>query len=185
MKTKKFSLNVILTSVFEIIVGILLLVNPLNFTAGILTVLGIVLCILGVKSIVTYFRTDADEAAGGNQFLFGLIMLLTGGFCAIKTHWIIASFPILTVVYGVVILLTGLGKLQTTVDMLRLKRKHWYFAGISAVLSLICAVIVLMNPFSSTAVLWMFTGITLIVEAVLDIITVIFSKPVPEQSAEE
>lgn len=185
MKTNKFCLNGILTSVFEIIIGILLLINPVNFTAGIITVIGIVLCVLGIKSIVTYFRTEAAEAARSNQLLIGLFLLLAGGFSAIKAHWIIASFPVLTVIYGVVILLTGLGKLQTTVDMLRLKRSRWYFAAISAALSLICAVVILMNPFNSTAVLWMFTGITLIVEAVLDIITVIFSKPAPEQEDEE
>lgn len=176
MKAKKFRLSGILTSIFEIVVGILLLINPVDFTAGIITVLGIVLCILGIRSIVTYFRMDAVLAARGNHFLIGLFCLLVGGFFVLDSLWIVASFPLLTVIYGVLILLTGLAKLQTTVDMLRLKRSRWYLAGISAAISLICAVVILMNPFRSTTVLWRFTGITLIVEAIFDVITSIFSK---------
>ena len=48
--------------------------------------------------------------------------------------------------------------------------------GLSAALTIVCAVIILYNPFSSTAVLWTFIAITLIVEAVVDVIATIFAK---------
>lgn len=60
--------------------------------------------------------------------------------------------------------------------MLRLKHKYWFFALISAALSLILAVMIIANPFSSTAAMWVFIGVSMIVEAVMDVVTIIFEK---------
>ena len=57
--------------------------------------------------------------------------------------------------------------------MVRAKEKKWFLPIISAILSIACAAVILANPFASTTVLWMFTGITLIAEAILDIVTLI------------
>lgn len=37
--------------------------------------------------------------------------------------------------------------------------------------SIICAIVILNNPFTSTTVVWVFTGASLIVEGIFDIIT--------------
>lgn len=186
MKTKNQTLNAVLTGLFEALVGVLLLLNPVGFTSGILIAAGIVLGLLGLKSLIVYFFQKPEEAAASHGLLNGLVCVLLGLFLVFKSHWILVTFPLLTVVYGVVVLLTGLGKLQAAVDMLRLKRGRWYLAMLGALLSIACAAVILMNPFGSTAALWMFTGISLIVEAVLDLITAIFgkSKKVEEAPAE-
>jgi len=43
-------------------VGILLLVNPIGFTVWIFIVLGIVLLVVGLMEIVSYFRTELVSA---------------------------------------------------------------------------------------------------------------------------
>ncbi len=175
VKTLKNNLNVILLCLFEIVIGVLLLINPIGFTIGTIITTGIVLLIIGLISVIKYFRAEAKEAATGQYLLKGLVELLFGAFCIFKSNWFVVTFPALTLIYGVVILVTGLGKVQITVDMIRAKNKKWFLAAISALLSVSCAVVILNNPFTSTAVLWMFTGITLIIEAVFDIITLIVS----------
>lgn len=50
----------------------------------------------------------------------------------------------------------------------------WFIALIGAALSVLFAVLVLANPFSSTIILWNFIAIWLIIEAVMDILTFIF-----------
>lgn len=169
------NMNGILLCLFEIVVGILLLIDPLGFTTGIITTAGIVLLIIGLITVIKYFRTEADEASTGQYLVKGLVALLAGAFCTFKSHWFIVTFPALTIIYGIVVLITGLGKVQLTFDMIRKKNKKWFLAIISALLSIICAVVILNNPFTSTTVLWIFTGITLIVESVIDIITLIVS----------
>ena len=101
--------------------------------------------------------------------------MLSGAFCVFKSHWFIVTFPALTILYGIVVLVTGLGKIQLTFDLIRKKHKKWFLAAISAVLSIVCAVVILNNPFTSTTVLWMFTGISLIAESIIDVITWIVS----------
>lgn len=175
MKTLKNSMGGIALCLFEIIVGILLLINPIGFTTGIITGAGILLLFLGIGCVIQYFRTEAELAATGQYLVKGLIALLAGVFCICKAQWFIVTFPALTIIYGIAVLIAGLGKVQLTVDMLRRKSKKWFLAIISAVLSIACAAVILNNPFTSTAVLWMFTGVTLIVESLIDLVTCIFN----------
>ncbi len=163
-------------SFVEILIGILLLINPIGFTSGIIITLGIVMVIMGFVQIISYFRTDAEEAAGGGKLTKGILFAVLGLFCTFKSGWFIATFPIITVLYGVLILIAGVSKLQKAVDMARVKQNYWFVALISALLTLLFAILILANPFASTAVLWSFIGITLIVEAVMDVVTFIFAK---------
>ncbi len=160
----------------EIVIGVLLLIDPVGFTNTIIILLGVLLAIVGVKNIITYFRTDPETAVWQNSLASGL--LLTGGglFCIFKSEWFFAAFPLLTVFYGVLILLSGISKIQWAVDLLRSKQKYWFVALLGAILSIVFAVIILRNPFTSTAALWMFIGISLIVEAVADVLSFIFGR---------
>ncbi len=170
------SMGNILTCIAEIIIGVLLLINPVGFTAGIIMTLGIILAVMGISNIVGYFRTAAEEAAQGSGLVKGLLLVGGAFVCLFKTQWLIAAFPLITVFYGILILITGVSKLQLGVDLLRLKQKYWYVALIGAVLSVIFAAVILMNPFTSTGVLWTFIAVSLIVEAIMDILTFIFGK---------
>ena len=179
----KRSLSTMAMSLVEILIGILLLVDPVGFTSGILVAFGIVLILMGIGTAVKYFRTEPEEAAVRQSLAKGILLLLAGAFCACNPHWFIATFPVLTLVYGVVILITGITKLQWTVDMIRMKRSKWFWAAISAAISILCGITIITSPFSTTAVLWMFIGISLIVEAVLDMIGSIFGNREKQESA--
>ena len=97
MKTIKENTLGFIVCLFEIIVGILLLVSPIGFTSGIIITAGILLCILGIKSVIKYFRTNISEAIKGQQLFKGAVFLIAGLFCIIKSNWFVATFPLLTV----------------------------------------------------------------------------------------
>ena len=85
-------------------------------------------------------------------------------------------------------LVSGVSKIQTMVDMLRLQNNKWIWAGINAVVSIICAIVILWSPFASTVMLWIFAGVSLIIEAVLDIVTIFLAyigKKVVKEIIEE
>lgn len=176
MKTLKENASGIVMCLFELVVGILLLVNPIGFTSGIITAFGIVLAIVGLGSCIKYFRAEPAEAAKSQLLAKGLIALLAGCFCVFRSEWFVVTFPVLTLIYGVVILITGLAKVQWMVDILRLKKQKWFLAAISAVISIICGAVIISSPFNSTAVLWMFTGISLIAEAVFDVVALLLGS---------
>ncbi len=166
----------ILMALGEILVGILLLIDPLGFTAGIITGIGILLIVLGTIEVLAYFKEEPAEAVKGQKLTKGLCALIGGAFCIFKSDWFIVTFPLLTIVYGIGILLTGITKVQWAVDMLRMKIRLWYYAAVSAAVTLVVAVVILMNPFATTAVLWTFIAVALIVEAVVDILAMIFAE---------
>ena len=158
----------ILMCVLEILVGVLLLVDPTGFTSAIIIAAGAALILYGVICIVRYFRADAAEGALRQSLFKGLLLLLGGLFCVLRSRWFVATFPLLTILYGIGLLISGVGKIQWMADMIRFGRKRWYLPAISAVLSLIFAAIILCSP----TALWSFLGIVLIVEAVFDIVAI-------------
>jgi len=162
-------------SLLELLVGILLLVDPVAFTGGIIVALGAVLMVAGVVNVIRYFRTEPVEAAISKSLAKGLMELLGGAFCAFRSQWFLATFPVLTLIYGVVILVAGLNKLQWMMDSIRVKRRGWLLVALSAVISLVCGVMIIMNPFGSTSVIWIVIAVSLIVEALIDIVTTFIS----------
>lgn len=176
MKMKSIRIAGLILSLCEIVIGVLLLINPVGFTVGIVTFLGIVLLLAGIANVIQYFRSEPAAAAIERNLANGLIEILVGIFCVTKSGWFIATFPVFTVIYGVLTLVTGITKIQWTVDMVRVKVKKWGWLAADAVITILCAAVILCNPFSTTAILWMFVAISLIVEAVIDVIALIFAK---------
>ena len=135
-----------------------------------------ILCTTVFVCIIKYFRAEPEEAAKSQNLLKGLIALLAGLFCALRSEWFVVTFPVITLIYGLVILITGLGKIQWTVDILRQKKPKWFLCGLSALVSTVCGLVIIAAPFTTTAVLWMFTGISLIVDACFDIPALILTN---------
>lgn len=160
----------------EFLIGVLLLINPIGFTSTVLIALGILLVVMGATRLVGYFRNIPEVAAQGGGLVTGLLFVMAGLFCIFRWEWFVVTFPILTVVYGVLTLANGLNKLQWAVDALRLHRQYWYVAMIGAVLTLIFGGLIVFNPFTTTAVLWTFIAVSLIVEAALDILSFVFGR---------
>lgn len=176
MKSTSKLVNVLM-AICEVAAGVLLLINPVSFTKVILIVLGGIFVIMGVVSAVQYFRATPLRAAAGKGLVRGCVEIAFGVFCIVRSNWFLATFPVLTVIYGVVTLVSGFTKLQWTVDMIRMKMRKWGLAALSAVVTILCAMVILGNPFASSTVLWMFIGIALIVEAVADLIAAILMRP--------
>lgn len=176
MKFLKINPGGIVGCLLEILVGVLLLMDPVGFTSGIIIGAGGVLMAAGLVSVAKYFRTEPEEAAKGQMLVKGLVALLAGAFCARKSEWFVVTFPVMTLIYGVVILLTGLAKIQWMVDALRMKKDKWVWAGVSALLSIVCGAVIITSPFGSAAALWLFTGVSLIVEAVFDAAALFFGE---------
>lgn len=101
---------------------------------------------------------------------------MLGLFCITKSEWFLVTFPVLTVFYGILTLVSGVSKVQWAVDMLRTRQKYWFVEVIGAVLTIVCAVLILTNPFASTDVLWTFIGITMIAEAVVDVAAFVLGR---------
>ncbi len=168
----------------EVAVGVVLLTNPEGFTKLTVTALGILFCVLGALSAIRYFSEDPEEAALSQELTRGLIALSLGIFLVYKSDWIVRSFMPITVFYGIAALLTGIMKLQWTVDMIRLHRGMWQTTGVAAVLSIAIAIVVFVSPFRVRDTLWTFTAIALIITGVVDGVSALLSQREPRYTIE-
>lgn len=168
MKFIKENLNALLTILFLVLIGILLLVNPATFGVTIIKVAGVLFAALGVFDLVKYFRAAPAEAAKGQGFSSGVTMVSIGCFCFFGSGWFKDAFPVLAVLYGLFQILIGFRKSQRMVDALRMKQPLWYLRAISAGITLLFGFIIVLNPGMTFMSIWVFTGLTLIIEGVFD-----------------
>ena len=176
MNIIKRSLSSIAMILAELLVGVLLLVDPVRLTQGIIVAFGAVLMLWGLFCVIKYFRTEAEAAAEEHAFVRGAALLLAGTLCAFCSDRFVEAFPVLTSLYGIVTLMGSMVKLQWTLDIIRLKRRIWLPAAASALVSAVCGILVIADPFTTITVLWTFTGISLIVEGALDLIAMLFGN---------
>lgn len=162
----------IITCILEIVVGVLLLINPIGFTSGIIIGSGVAMCLGGLLSIVRYFMMKPEVAAQRQLLFKGLLGVMAGAVCIVKYDWFLSAFPLLTVLYAVAMLILAAAKLQRMADMRRMHLPRWYMPGISAALAAVLAAIILINPFGAVAAVWTFVAVSLIAEAIVEIVTI-------------
>lgn len=179
MKLIKEGSRSLIAAAAELTVGVLLLLNPAGFTSGIVIGLGVLLIASGLIAAAQYFAAKPEEAARQQGLSKGLVLVIIGAFCALYADALIALFPLLTMFYGLLLLILSAAKVQVAVDMLRLKRPNWQWAAGSALVSVLLSAVVLINPFETTAVVFMLMAIALITEAVLDVLAVFFKRRTP------
>lgn len=165
----------IVFSIAEILVGVLLLIDPVGFTSGVVIALGAVVLAMGLWNILSYFRRPVQAAFTDWRLGRGLLMALCGLFFITNSRWVLGVLPALFTVYGLIMLVAGVMKLQHVADLKRLGRPKWYLAGLSALAYILIAVVILLNPFGTAMAVWNFVGLSMIFSAVLDLITLIMA----------
>ena len=149
----------------EIIVGILLLLDPHAFISYILIIAGAFIGISGVISLIKYFASKPEESEKGG-LTSALVSLTIGAFLIIKngiaTEWI----TIITIVFGAAILYTGYQKLEKAVDKMR-NKQYFLVSLISALVTVIFAILIIFVI--PDKAIWLFIGISLVVEAAIDL----------------
>ena len=85
----------IIASALEIVIGILLLIDPEAFTKGIVIVLGVLLCAMGIFNIVRYFRRPVQVLGSDWALSRGVLMILAGVLCVFNSQWLLDALPAL------------------------------------------------------------------------------------------
>lgn len=165
----KTRMGSIILCALQILVGILLLIDPLGFTGTIIIGAGVVLILAGIFSGVKYFMSRPEVGAAGQLLFRALLLGMAGLLCVTQYQSIQTTFPLLTVIYAGWMLVLAAMKVQKMADMIRLQVGPWYMPGIAAALAAVLAIIILINPFGAANTVWMFVGISLIAESIVDL----------------
>lgn len=181
MKALKENFSIILIGIAELVVGILLIIDPKNFTDGIIITLGLALNVFGVLAIIKYFRSKPEEAALGQQLFKGLMFISVGLFCVLNFSWFTEFNEIMSLIYGAALFLIGLSKIQWASDILRLKKGSCLYPALGAALSIILGIIIIANPFGEG--LTTFTSIALIAGGAYDFFALIYGSILNKKAA--
>ncbi len=112
------------------------------------------------------------------QLLFkGLLLIILGVLCVTQYGVLLAALPFVTWVYAIAMLILAAYKVQCTVDILRLSGIRWYFrAEYPRRWRFVLALFILLNPNTAMNIVWGFMGVSIILEAGLEIATIILLK---------
>ena len=171
---KKISVSLML-AVCELLLGILLLINSVGLTSFVIVALGVLLLLLGALHLFQYIRLPREDAAETWKLASGVGLLAIGISIIANQPWMVEMMGTLTTLYGIIVLAAAFMKLQIAVDALRGKRPFWYLMAISFVVTAVLVTLLFIGVFAETVV-WIVTGIALIVLAVLDAVYFILGR---------
>lgn len=166
-----FIKSTIITSLFLLALGLLLIFNSSATIMMVSYVIGAVLIALGVLAIINFLRSKNDTYH--LDIVYGIVTIILG-ILVIQNPKVIGS--IIPFVVGVGILINSGTKLKYALDLRENKKEVWKYTLIVAIISAIFGAILVFNPFKTSKVIVEIIGIFISIYALLDIISTIVIK---------
>lgn len=161
--------GIVLRSIVMAAVGIMLLLYPEMAQNTIAYIIAAVFVINGIIHIVGYFRNTSKTEDGLNSYSSGLVVgILCIVFAVLISKVLIRIIPI---VLGLIVLFSGLVKLQQAVEIIRMKRDGWMGIMIMSVITIIAGLLAVFNPFKTGSLLLRIIGAGLLFGGITDLIS--------------
>lgn len=152
-----------------ILLGLLFILTPQTSADVICYVAGILLLASGIAAVISYLASG--RLFGSYALVSGIVLLVCGVFCLLRPEIIQG---LLTVLFGVFLVIDGMMTLQDGVDCARARLAGWWVPALLSAVTIALGCVVLFGKFDSIMLL---AGISLIVDGVFDlIVTFAFSK---------
>lgn len=168
---KEVKWEALLKGIFYIVLGVTALLISEQMVKGLGYLMGIVLILAGAVSMIGYLLRDARQNYYHDEFAYGLLCIVLGCLVLYKVELIISMVPFLL---GLLVLISGITKLQDVIDMKRLECGNWIGMLIVAILNLLLGVVLILNPFDAALVLFKMLGIGLILSGITDTLVSIY-----------
>ncbi len=168
---KSLRWNALLGAALYIAVGLVCLILPDQMLMTLGKILGWSGIAAGVLYIIAYLVRDARENYFRNDFLHGMIAI-TGGVVILRNLDIIIG--LIPVLFGALVAVSGGMKLQTAIDLKRMKMGNWVAELVLALVVLIFGIVLVANPFKAMTTLLKLIGVGLIIGGVTDLISALY-----------
>ena len=180
--------KITLSNLFEILILTVLIYEVLLWVkstrAGVLLrggmiivgfyLLAAMLLAIGVVSLINYLRKDISGIIYRYDLVVGLCAILGGILVIVKVDKLTDLIP---AVLGFLVTMSGIMKMQNSVDMLRLGHGTWHVAFAMAIVNIVAGIVLLMNPFEAAQILIMCLGIALVYSGITDLyVTISISR---------
>lgn len=167
VEIKKVIWPSLISSIFLLLLGLLLFFKSGATLIGISYLVGGVLIALGVIAIINFLRNSSKDIFVELNIVYGIVSIVAGIFLVTVPEFIGSIIPI---VVGIAVIISSSFKIQQALVLKNLGSKYFAPSIIMAIMCLICGVVILFNPFTSAVVVTQIIGLFMIIYAVLDII---------------
>ena len=166
---KKFLKSSIITSIILMMLGILLIFQSETTIMMISYIIGGVLVAVGALALIRYVKSGESPAIRNELDIIYGIVTIVFGVIIIRNYQIIAS--IIPIVIGIAIIVSSAGKLNYAFQLKASENSLWKTTMVVSVISTICGLILLFNPFKAALGIMKRIGGFIIVYSILDIIS--------------
>ena len=157
-------------SVILMAAGAVLIAAPDTLASAMCSVLGVVSAVFGGVKIASYFSKDLFRLAFQHDLAEGILLMILGVTAAVKPELFLGFIG---VIFGVCVLADGLLKIQTAIDAKVFGVSKWWLIFAAAIAADIAGFFLIINPVDSAAVVAVILGVTLLMEGLLNLITVL------------
>lgn len=165
---KKFFRSSIITSIVLIVLGLLLIFQSEITILSISYILGGILIALGVLAIIKFIKNTNTLLKSELDIVYGVVTIILG-ILIIQNPEAIAS--IIPIILGISIIISSATKLQYAFELKANKNSLWKTTMIISIISTLCGIILLFNPFKGAVVFTKIIGIFIVIYAILDIVS--------------
>ena len=170
---KKTNFAVIAASVLIIILGLVLVLNPVNATVFICRAAGLILLASGLFVTGSYFLNMSDNP-NSTSLVTGLIQLFAGAWVALRPDTVV---HFLTVIIGFIILIHSIGMFHISIQLKSFGKKIGGGLFAVTIVTFVFALITIFVPFGTVAATMIIAGIFLILDGAITITaTVLLSR---------
>ena len=152
--------GMMLLSIAYIIIGMMLLIMPQTSLLWICYAFGAVVLVTGIVCLIQYARIRGTGFTAPFMLVGGVITAGLGIFTLAKPQ-VVASF--LPIVFGIFILVDGLSRVGTAIDLAKRKGQKWWMLLLLSVVSVALGALLVLHPFDAAVSVVMVCGILLIV----------------------
>lgn len=164
---KELKWQSLLSSAAYAIMGVILLVFPETTAKTLCYIIGISSIVIGIFWILIYLFRDIEKNYYRNDFVIGMTIILLGVFVLCKADLIITLIPS---ILGILIIFSGIGKLQNTIDIRRMGKGNGLVFFVLAAINIVFGGILLMAPITAVKVTFMLIGVGLLFSGISDLI---------------
>lgn len=164
---KRKEIKGILVSILLIVLGVFLILKPLEIIGTLVQVIGVILLICGVFDFVNYFSLKDEDKLIDYTLMKGIMEITTSILFIFKSDVLSSVFPILL---GLIIIFINIFKLELALSLRSIDENNYLIGVIISTLSIILGVVIILNPFDTLEVVVMASGIVIIITELSNII---------------
>lgn len=164
---KSFYKSSIATSIVLLIIGVLLFFRSEEAIIGLAYIIGTILCVLGIVAVVMFFKDSSENIKNDLNIVYGIVSLILGILVIVNPNAIAKLIPFIV---GIIILINSAIKITYSIEAKDSGDEIWKSSLIMAIISLICGIIILFNPFETSVVVFKVIGAFIILYSILDLV---------------